>query len=102
MKSFYQLVEHINLSSNVEDQIVNMYNNHATIQDIKQALSCSTGKIYRTLQERGISCNRLRKNHELIHYYANIWNMPAEQIASFTNYSPRWVREVLKNDHYSI
>lgn len=98
MKSFRELVEHLNLSSNVEDKIINMYNNNATIEEIKQTLNCSTGKIYRTLEEQGVSCNRLKKNHDMIHYYHDVWQLPTEQIASFTSYTPRWIRNVLKRE----
>lgn len=101
MGDFREFIEHTNAfgGDDVEQQIISMYRDNAKIEDIKQATKASVGKIYRTLESFGLKGNRFRKDHNKIRYYNDIWGLPVDQIAGFTKYSPRWVREVLKRDN---
>lgn len=102
MESFRNFFENIDIHGNVdlEQKIIDMYHNNATIENIRQETNASTGKIYRTLENFGIKKNRHRKDHNMIRYYKDIWNLPTERIAQFTKYSPRWVREILKRENH--
>lgn len=94
MTSFWKLSDNLN----TEQKIVDMYRNKKTIEEIHQQTSASIGKIYRTLEHYGIKGNRLRKDHDKIYYYHNVWGLPVDEIAEFTKYSSRWVRNVLKRE----
>jgi hypothetical protein len=93
MYGFYKFIQ----NNPLDREIIGLYyhNPHMNLSEISKKTNVSIGEIYRILHANEINPNRLKNNHQKVHNLSNLgWGI--SEIASFTGYTPRNIRYILK------
>ena len=79
-----------------DTHVIHHYHSSPSIKVVKEKTGVSFGKLYRILQNHGVKPYRRQKASRYLVPVYHQQGMNIEQIASLTNYTPRNIRNILK------
>jgi transposase len=83
-------------NADTDAQVIHLYHNLPTIQEVRAKSGISYGRLYRILQRNGIKPYRRQKPARDLVVKFHDEGLPIKQIAALTDYTDRNIRNILR------